>query len=531
MLYKNIRKLFSCISVLVVLSVLTGCSCFTSMPGSSGDEYKLSPVLQKDIEKTGIEDTSYDRDSSMAPFNSETNSKRAKPTPAIEPVKEPKSINQSKVNEGSSQDKKAISQSNIDSKHDSKDSSNAPSDSTPVNKPPIAPTKDKKNIDGDKSDPLNTKDESSKEGDSETMPSSKGGASGKPKLGDHNKTPKHQKKKSGTESKLPSYLAPQECKKGEVQQEGLASGTGFFVNGDGVLLTNEHVIRSADELLVYINDVLVRASVLGSSVESDIAALKIDLKTPYITFSEKDIRKGQEVVTLGYPNLTIQGADLKATFGYINSLEGIRGDKRYMQFSAQIQPGNSGSPVVNAAGEIIGVATLTLNQSYMMAATGSFAQNVNYGLNKIHVKEFLNNSDIPFTESTKERKQKMDLVDDLSDAIVLIIAKRHGEVLICKPKENTEKSKITKDKPKKSVPDKKEAIPQDTIKKTRPDKFGGQPDPKLDEATDNKFISETESRSISIESENEDGLGSKPITSESESKKPTRALPEWHIFR
>ena len=87
-----------------------------------------------------------------------------------------------------------------------------------------------------------------------------------------------------------------------------------------------------------------------------------------------------EVLVLGYPLIALQGQEQKATVGRINALSGFQGDVRYFQIDAPIQPGNSGGPLLNARGEVVGVVTATLDPVGTLRATGSLPQNVNYAV-------------------------------------------------------------------------------------------------------------------------------------------------------
>ncbi len=93
-----------------------------------------------------------------------------------------------------------------------------------------------------------------------------------------------------------------------------------------------------------------------------------------------ELRKGDDVIALGYPLVSIQGQEQKATFGRVNALSGATGDDRFLQIDAPIQPGNSGGPLLDAHGNVIGIVTATLNQLETFRAAGVVPQNVNYAL-------------------------------------------------------------------------------------------------------------------------------------------------------
>ncbi len=177
---------------------------------------------------------------------------------------------------------------------------------------------------------------------------------------------------------LPVYN-PKEHRK----QKGFATGTGFFVTNDGVLATNYHVIEGAKEISI-INPTEKReliASVLAVDPVNDVAILKIDAKTVAVPLANScNVAKGDEVLTLGYPLVTIQGQEQKATFGRVNALSGVKDDLRLVQIDVPIQPGNSGGPLLNRHGEVVGIVTATLDQINALRASGSLPQNVNFAV-------------------------------------------------------------------------------------------------------------------------------------------------------
>lgn len=161
-----------------------------------------------------------------------------------------------------------------------------------------------------------------------------------------------------------------------------SSGTGFFVSTDGYLITNHHVIADATRINVYAsNGNIYRAKLVSSDPSNDVALLKVDAQvTPLRITPTNAIQKGAEVFTLGYPLPDIEGQEVKATFGRVNALSGIQGDIRYLQVDLPIQPGNSGGPLLADDGSVIGIASATLNQEYVIKTAGTVAQNVNYAV-------------------------------------------------------------------------------------------------------------------------------------------------------
>lgn len=161
----------------------------------------------------------------------------------------------------------------------------------------------------------------------------------------------------------------------------IGKGTGFFVSTQGHFLTNYHVIQNASAVEIVTTDGnRFPAKIIRIDPANDLALCQAEYKDskPITINADVEYEKGQEVLTLGYPISELQGQEQKATFGRINSLSGLYDDVRYLQVDVPVQPGNSGGPLINKNGELIGIITATLDQRKVLKASGSFAQNVNY---------------------------------------------------------------------------------------------------------------------------------------------------------
>lgn len=181
---------------------------------------------------------------------------------------------------------------------------------------------------------------------------------------------------------LPGYR-PKEVRK----KKGFSTGTGFFISTDGHFITNHHVVDGAKSVVVMLsNGKKYPVVIIRSDPANDVAIGKIEFKSkPLPLAGDSEVKKGSEVLTLGYPLITIQGQEQKATFGRINALSGLalsglEGDIRFYQIDVPIQPGNSGGPLINRRGEVVGIVTATLNQIVTLKLTGSLPQNVNYAV-------------------------------------------------------------------------------------------------------------------------------------------------------
>lgn len=145
-------------------------------------------------------------------------------------------------------------------------------------------------------------------------------------------------------------------------------GSGFVLSSDGYILTNHHVIKDAEEIIVRFNDRSeMEARVLGSDERSDIALLKVDAKglTPVKLGNSTDLQVGEWVLAIGSPF----GFDYSATAGIVSALGRNLPSDNYVPFiqtDVAINPGNSGGPLFNLDGEVIGI------NSQIYSRTGGF---------------------------------------------------------------------------------------------------------------------------------------------------------------
>jgi S1-C subfamily serine protease len=170
----------------------------------------------------------------------------------------------------------------------------------------------------------------------------------------------------------------------------VSNGSGFIITRDGFLLTNHHVVDGAARVRVKSKDEWKEARIIGEDRENDLALLKIAGEFSPVSFAqEKEAQSGQTLYTVGYPNIDLQGLSPKVTKGIISSQKGFQDEPNNYQIDASIQPGNSGGPVVDEKGDIIGVVVASLSSVNLLIKKGRIPQNVNYAIKKSYVLDFL----------------------------------------------------------------------------------------------------------------------------------------------
>lgn len=150
------------------------------------------------------------------------------------------------------------------------------------------------------------------------------------------------------------------------QEQIAGSGSGVIVNSDGLIVTNQHVVESADEIEVGLNDGrTAKAELVGTDPETDLAVLRIKMDDlPSLKFASDDnVRVGDVVLAMGNPF----GVGQTVTMGIVSALGrnkvGINTFENFIQTDAAINPGNSGGALVDTAGNLLGINTAIYSRS------------------------------------------------------------------------------------------------------------------------------------------------------------------------
>jgi len=167
------------------------------------------------------------------------------------------------------------------------------------------------------------------------------------------------------------------------------SGSGFVVDADGSILTNHHVVRGCEEVRIPAHGATARMSAFDE--RNDLALLQSSVtaeELPKFRDASK-VRLGESVVVAGFPLGEVLSGGLNVTTGSVSALAGPRNNAGMLQITAPVQPGNSGGPVLDQWGHVIGVVVSKLNALRIAAVTGDVPQNVNFAVNGTVVRAFL----------------------------------------------------------------------------------------------------------------------------------------------
>ena len=184
----------------------------------------------------------------------------------------------------------------------------------------------------------------------------------------------------------PGQVAPSKPK-----HQSKGSGSGAVVSSSGHVVTAAHVIKGSTYLEVVTPTGTHPATVLSVDDANDVALLKVDqvFEAHIPVGRSSGVRLGQSVATIGFPNIGIQGHSPKVTQGMISGENGVQNDIRMWQISVPIQPGNSGGPLLDEHGHLVGVVVASLSLRAIQI-TGSVPQNVNYAIKGAYLEPLLN---------------------------------------------------------------------------------------------------------------------------------------------
>jgi TPR repeat protein len=205
-----------------------------------------------------------------------------------------------------------------------------------------------------------------------------------------------------------------------------AFGSGFYVTSNGYLLTNQHVVDGARQVFIYSGSKKLPARVVKTDAANDLALLKVSGTFAALPVSSsRRVKLGQTVSTVGFPNPDLQGKSPKLTKGEISSLSGASDDPKYFQISVPLQPGNSGGPLVDGYGNVVGVVTAKLSTKAALATAGTLPENVNYAVKGTFVMGFLESVPDVAAEmlDPKPRRSRefTEVVSEAEEASVMIL--------------------------------------------------------------------------------------------------------------
>lgn len=202
------------------------------------------------------------------------------------------------------------------------------------------------------------------------------------------------------------------------------TGTGFVISSNGHVVTNHHVIDGCGEITGNLSgEPPVKLRLVSGDETNDLALLQAP--TPFkevATINQNSVQTGDGVVAIGYPYHGLLTSDFTVTTGIVSSLSGIFNDTRHLQISAAVQPGNSGGPLLDFTGAVVGVVSGKLDALKVARATGNIPENINFAIKTGALRDFLDNSVVMYrvTERREMKKETAEIAKSARGFTLLI---------------------------------------------------------------------------------------------------------------
>lgn len=207
------------------------------------------------------------------------------------------------------------------------------------------------------------------------------------------------------------------------KKESKGQGTCFLISSDGYFITNFHCVENSKELTIKGIDgdftTKYGAVVVASDPSNDLALLKVNnknlkLNNPPFAIRSTGIAQAEKVYAIGFPHADAMGEEVKITEGIISSKSGAQGDVSKFQISAAVNPGNSGGPLIDEKGNVIGViyAKSTIAEAAGYAIKSSYLETFLKNIDGFEYPKFMNTiSDKALTDKIAEFKKYIFIVE------------------------------------------------------------------------------------------------------------------------
>jgi S1-C subfamily serine protease len=205
---------------------------------------------------------------------------------------------------------------------------------------------------------------------------------------------------------------------------GSFSGSGIVISRDGYILTNQHVVQQCGTYEVTDDkNRTLRAALEVADNARDLALLTVKEKFPSAASLRKAIapQLGENIIVVGYPLVAVLGTRPSVGFGHVTSTVGVRDNPAQMQISVPVQRGNSGGPVLDQAGNVIGIVVSKLDALKLAQRTGDLAQNVNFAIKGDVVRAFLEANKIEYETSADTAKLENTEIASRGAAVTVLV--------------------------------------------------------------------------------------------------------------
>ena len=206
----------------------------------------------------------------------------------------------------------------------------------------------------------------------------------------------------------------------EDDETRVKQGTCFLVSNKGFVCTNYHVVRNVTNIAIVFPNInkSFPAKIERQDISTDLAILRLDgfdcnslnlCSIPYSIKSSSEVKLAEKTFTIGYPLGDTLGKSPKFTEGSISSVYGWEDNASLFQISTPVQPGNSGGPLFDKDGDVIGIIVSRINDQFVIEHYDTIPQNVNFAIKSDYLNVLL--TTIPDCNDVKNRKGTLEGID------------------------------------------------------------------------------------------------------------------------
>ena len=201
----------------------------------------------------------------------------------------------------------------------------------------------------------------------------------------------------------------------------IGTGTGFSVNKD-YLVTAAHVVEECTSVKIRHGHETKAAKTVALDSANDLGLVRLEQRVWNVAKLRggRPARKGERVSNYGYPLFGHLADSATITQGNINNLAGLGNDSRFIQFDAPSQPGNSGGPVLDSSGNVVGVVSHILSKKYA-DQTGHITQNVNFAVKSYLVEGFLSSNNVTFEKAELAKELNLPDIAEIAEQFTVLV--------------------------------------------------------------------------------------------------------------
>ena len=206
----------------------------------------------------------------------------------------------------------------------------------------------------------------------------------------------------------PPNAAPANAAAPKQSKSATQTGTGFVISSNGHVVTNQHVIDGCGEITGNLSgEAPAKLRLVSSDETNDLALLQAPSPFKEVAvIRANSVQTGEGVIAIGYPYRGLLTSDFTVTTGIVSSLSGIFNDTRHLQISAAVQPGNSGGPLLDFTGAVVGVVAAKLDAIKVARATGNLPENINFAIKTGALRDFLDNSAVMYRDTERRESNR-----------------------------------------------------------------------------------------------------------------------------